>query len=113
MTHKIAPVKTFLDADLKAKYPEHAKLHAVKEHSQAVGSFLTWLQDERKPRVVLEPNPDDLVDEDGEPKQYDPDGLRIEKLLAEYFDIDQKKLSEEKDAMLEDLRNPPKKGRHK
>lgn len=102
-----------LDADLKAKYPEHAKLHAVKEHSQAVGSFLMWLQDERSPRVILELNPNDLVNEDDEPVSYDPDWNRVEKLLAEYFNIDQKKISAEKDAMVEDMRAYSAKGRKK
>jgi hypothetical protein len=78
-----------------SEYPEHDKLHAVKDQSQAIGSFLDWLQNERKPRTVLAIHEWD---------EWVPTNERIEALLAEYFEIDLKKLEEEKRAMLDELR---------
>ena len=79
-------------------YPEHEKLAGVKDESQAIGEFLDWLADGRKPRIVLaidstEPEPD-------ESSGLWPANIPIPDLLAEYFGIDQEALSLEKDAML-------------
>jgi hypothetical protein len=75
------------------RYPEHAKLHAVKEQSQLIGAFLDlgrWtlcelreFPDESRPLFV---------------------SVNIQDALAEYFGIDRSKLDDEKDQMLADLR---------
>jgi hypothetical protein len=68
------------------EYPEHEKMRAVKEESQRLGEFLDWALNTRKPSIRI------------------PKFNGIEALLAEYFEIDLKKVSEEKDQMVEELR---------
>ena len=63
------------------KYPEHVRMRAVSELSRKIGQFLDWML------------------ENG----YDLNDLPPEKLLAMYFEIDLKKISDEKDAMVEEL----------
>jgi len=79
-----------------SQYPEHDKMHLIKDKSQAIGEFLEWLEGSKG--IVLaeypEKNPDNLF------PVYAPS----EKLLAEFFDIDLQKIGEEKDAMLEEMR---------
>jgi hypothetical protein len=112
------------------KYPEHEKLKDSKDHSQAIGSFVDWLLEERK--VSLTRHHDDryvcqscgnIGEEgfvwDGGNRQcnvcevsvtYLPAGFydwnfgRIEDLLADYFEIDLKKLEDEKLSMISELR---------
>lgn len=72
-------------------YPEHAKLAAVKDHSQAIGEFIEFCG-----YTLCE------YDE-GEP-QWRPVQRSIERLLADYFDIDLDVIEAEKRAMLEALR---------
>lgn len=70
----------------KEKYPEHAKLHAVKDKSQACGEFLRWLVEEKR--------------------EFEQTGFTgLQDLLAEFFEIDQNRLEREKQQMLEELRN--------
>lgn len=87
--------------DLKlTKWPEHAKMKAVKKDAQIVGDFLAWLQEQ----------PDlSLCDQNHDRHYFNapdwvPTGLTIEKLLSRYFEIDLVKIGEEKDAMLEEMR---------
>lgn len=73
------------------KYPEHEKMKAVKERSQIVGEFLEWLESQSMEvchRHTYE---------------YEPTDKSREGLLAEYFEIDLKKISAEKDAMCAEL----------
>lgn len=66
------------------EYPEHEKLSAIQDQSQQIGMFLDWLQ---------------------ETYPYESAELpRIQKLLAEYFEIDEDKLEEEKRLMLRTCR---------
>jgi hypothetical protein len=97
------------------EYPEHEKLKAVQEKSQAIGSFLEWLTGTKKyvtakyvkvwndeiidsEEDVSEENREDIYD------QLIPESLHINNILAEYYEIDLKKLEQEKCAMLEELR---------
>lgn len=73
-----------------SKYPEHDKMHAIKDQSQAIGEFLEWCGERRW----------QLVDMDTD----FPVRKRTEELLAEFFEIDLKKVEEEKLAMLASLR---------
>ena len=107
----------------KTKYPECDKLAEAKEESQSIGYFLEWLLHDKGYEVcefkesyedtVLDHHgeysitvklattrdyPDDLIEEDG---AYLRVGTRIEDFLAEYFNIDMKKVEEERRAMLE------------
>lgn len=137
----------------KVTYPEHEKMAAVKDHSQAIGEFLEWLSSERElyicqngimdeapvywtdDAVLLKYGDDrktwmDAAKQEGvldekvtsffhardelrfkvhhyEPYErsgFYPAGIRIEDLLAEYFDIDLKKIDLEKQAMLDAIR---------
>ncbi len=74
-------------------YPEHAKLQKVKDESQTIGEFLDWLTNERPSGVVFlcERHPTHEVGD-----IWVPFNKGIERLLAEYFEIDEKKLESEK-----------------
>jgi hypothetical protein len=115
------------------KYPEHAKLRAVVDESQAIGTFLDMgLADQSlvlcrfqeggnngEPRYVWF----DGLEKDYEPTAQDYFGRRadhnpdyeawddqlvlaskpIPEILAHYFDVDQDRLDEEKRRMLEEM----------
>ena len=113
-----------------SNYPEHEKLSAVREHSQAIGEFLEWLSQAEgislchwrnygtngEPRYVgpdhprrqeLNPrglqfvaNPDFEEWEEG----FQPDPRNVQQLLADYFGVDLRRLDTEKRAMLDGLR---------
>ena len=77
-------------------YPEHEKLKALNGDNQVVGSFLDWLADEGL--VIAEWS--DVGDDDCLYRS-----LRTnESLLAGFFDIDPVKLEQEKQHMLDSLR---------
>lgn len=88
-------------------YPEHAKLAKVKDESQKIGQFLDWLTNERPNGVIFlcERHPTHQVGD-----LWVPFDKGIEKLLAEYFGIDEKKLEAEKRQMLEEQRKLNKRG---
>lgn len=73
-------------------YPEHEKLKAVMGKSQCCGEFLEHLFS--KGYYLAKYRNESLVAEN----------RRIEDLLAEFFEIDLKKLEEEKLAMVEECR---------
>lgn len=73
------------------KHPEHLKLKAVKDRTQCVGDFLEWLDETKGLRLTYRQN--DL-----------PFAGNFNDLLAEYFEIDLKKLEAEKREMLEEQR---------
>lgn len=76
-------------------YPEHDKLKAVVEQSQAIGEFID----------VFLPGKGIFL---GKAKEFgeglDPIIVDIQELLAEYFGIDRDKLENEKEAMLDEIR---------
>ena len=77
-------------------YPEHEKLLAIKDSSQVIGVFLDWLS--YKNFVIAEyPG--------GRGELY-PITQDSSKLLAEFFEIDERKLEKEKRAMLDAIRTP-------
>ena len=74
------------------KYPEHEKLSAVQEKSQAIREFLEWLDFEKNYTICsLGEAGGDLREE------YSPVYTSTEKLLAEFFNIDQIKLEKDND----------------
>lgn len=80
------------------KYPECEKLREVHSQSQVIGQFLDWLQHEK--RISL-----------AEYDEYDRlqwAAKKNEDLLAEFFDIDLKKVEEERRAILDELRKANK-----
>lgn len=80
-----------------ALYPEHAKLARVKNESQAIGTFLDWLVNERGV-FLCERTQRSLVGGIGD--VWVPISRR-EGILSEYFEIDEAKLEQEKLAILE------------
>lgn len=97
------------------EYPEHEKLKKVKDQSQACGDFLEWLQDTKG--IVLakrhehvegcEPNRLGYGVACGmTPGDLEPCPVTVRKLLAEFFSIDEDKLEQEKQDMLERIRDP-------
>lgn len=98
-------------------YPEHEKLKKVKEQSQACGEFLEWLQGPRRYRLgeYHEHNDDCWLPGENQTEKRKVCGMNTEtlypapintrKLLAEFFEIDEAKLEEEKLSMLAELRS--------
>lgn len=102
-----------------AEYPEHEKLKRIKDKSEAIGDFLEWLRYERGLTVCDRHRHSDgcytdtMTDEYGSYRTMIcnlrdgdllPISLSTETLLAEYFEINLRRLSEEKDTMLEAFR---------
>lgn len=111
-------------------YPEHDKLTAIKDESQLIGEFIEtsgyilaqyreagdngqppyiWLYGKHHTKVP------DLGDYIAGRAEHNPDyeswgealvpvGLPITQILADYFDIDLRKIEDEKRAMLDQLR---------
>jgi hypothetical protein len=70
----------------------------VQENSQTIGLFLDCLPGDLR---LCEP----IVNGDGEPTgYYTPTRLSIERVLADYYGIDLRRLNDEKDAMLRAIR---------
>lgn len=72
-------------------YPEHEKLKAVHDKSQIIGEFIDWAESEE---VVL-------IDLD---KNQHVGEYRLRQLLADFFEIDLKKLEAEKRHMFTEIR---------
>jgi hypothetical protein len=89
------------------KYPECEKMKKVQSKSQAIGSFLEWLQSKKIELMTwLIPEYNEELDEYlPEEKGYYSINKNIEELLAEYFGIDLKKIEKEKRQMLDEIRS--------
>lgn len=94
------------------EYPEHVRLSAVKERSQACGEFLDWLLGERGYVLAEEhAHTNDCRGEDGLSRvcgvragELVPGSMvNTKKLLVDFFKIDIAKLEEEKKKMLANL----------
>lgn len=98
-------------------YPEHEKLKEIQDKSQVCGEFLEWLLGPQRYQLgQYHEHTDDcwLPNENlldgrrrvcgmGAQTLY-PAAANHRKLLAEFFEIDEEKLDEEKRAMLDELR---------
>ncbi len=76
-------------------YPEHEKLEKVSNKSQDMGEFFEWLQGKYSLCKY---------DENRFGGTWWPVTVDIQKLLAEFFEIDLNKIEEEKREMLEVIR---------
>ncbi len=101
-------------------YPKTPELDKITEHrdiSQAIGSFLDWLEfeaefgpkkgDDRKAAVratKLNASPVKLCIFDDDTEEWEPVYLRIEEILGRYFKIDLDKAENERLAVLEYVR---------
>lgn len=107
----------------KERYPECEKLASVRPQSDVVGEFLDWLSHKKKLSLCKYYDKEDppFIDKDtGAPSTlfsndsmanpefqsigYYPYHYQIEQLLAEFFEIDLKKVEKERRQMLEDAR---------
>ncbi len=104
------------EAEKQPRYPEHEKLKRVHDRSQACGEFIEWLSSEKKIQLGQRHRHTDECYQKVEVKFF---GMRdqltcgmlednlylaaesVVDLLAEFFEIDQKKLEEEKRTMLD------------
>lgn len=78
-------------------YPDTPELEKMKAHqpeSQIIGSFLDWLTNEKNREICT-------WDTTRHREEFRPVGKTIEQTLAEYFDVDLKKVEEERRAVLE------------
>ena len=76
------------------QYPEHEKVAAVTGDAQVIGTFLEWLGGEDMYHICKW---DEVCEE------FWPIYDGIERLLADYFDIDLITIDAEKRAMLEEI----------
>ncbi len=79
------------------EYPEHEKLTVIKEKSQLLGEFLEWARSSNYEfcnRVVIDKG------SAWEKVEYQPNRAPIEKILADFYEIDLTKLEFEKQQML-------------
>jgi hypothetical protein len=85
----------------KFKTPELDKMSLIQDKSQAIGGFIEWLG-ERDPQLYL---CECAKEEEG----FFPVYPNIEKLLAEYFEIDLDKIEKERRELLDYVRQQNKK----
>lgn len=76
-------------------YPEHIRLTAISDQSQAIGEFLEWLGSQG---VWLCEIPEPFNE------TFFPIHRSTQSLLADHFEIDQNRLEQEKRQMLDELR---------
>lgn len=81
----------------ESKYPEHDKLSAISEESQAIGTFI---ESERHPYVLAEW----VTFEGRTTPTLVPVSRSIQQVLADYFGIDLNKIEAEKRQMLSEIR---------
>lgn len=110
------PMPPCAEAKTESKHPEHEKLRAVNERSQACGEFLDWLLGEKHYTLGKYHEHTDDCWEPGEDNTErrrtcgTPSGVlypapvNVRKLLAEFFEISEDKLEAEKLAMLDEVR---------
>lgn len=77
------------------EYPEHQKLKAISDKSQAVHEFLEWLS--RECGV-------ELCTRHAKTEELIPWMKRHDDVIADFFEIDLTKINEEKEAMLAQMR---------
>ena len=82
-----------------SSFPEHDKLDGIRDKTQFMGEFLSWLTSERG-YVLCESyqNPEDNY------VRYLPAHYNLTELLAGFFEIDLNKLEEEKLQILAKMR---------
>lgn len=93
------------------KYPEHQKLSAISDKSQAIGEFLDWLSETKGIELATRHrHTDSCCDDDSfirrcgySQGELKPELVPLRKLLSEFFEIDDEKIETEKRAMLKDL----------
>ncbi len=80
-------------------YPQHDKLKALGGANQTVGDFVEWLGENGY--AICKRHKPTL---DNEWQEYWPTFTTRDALIAQFFDIDERELSHEKDRMLDEFR---------
>lgn len=88
--------------DNTKKYPMLEKMKSVREKSEICGAFLEWLQTKFVMFDKSIPHDDLFYYGIG-------DFINIERVLADYFDIDLRKVEEEKSEILKCMSEKPRK----
>lgn len=95
---KLAPLRA-------SNFPECNKFASVREQANQIGNFIDFLRDQKKYTFAKwysmqeEEDDDEKVDD-----RLMPEFPDMERLLMEFFGIDEKKLEAERRAMLEAMR---------
>lgn len=76
-------------------FPEHDKLSEIAAESQAIGEFVDWMNECHHASFQVWSDCS---------YSHRPVGISIQKLLAEFFEIDEQALENEKRTMLERVR---------
>jgi hypothetical protein len=99
-----------------SQYPEHDKVVAIQEKSQACGEFFEWLQQEKDIHLAkYHEHTDECYIDLEEHEDYKrhcgmcegvlyPTNPNLLELLYEFFGIDRKKFEQEKEDMLAEMR---------
>jgi len=82
-------------SQLPILYPECEKLAAIAPQSQRIGDFIAWLREEKQ--IIL-------GHYNREQEYMTPAQFNIEKLLAEFFEINLDMIEKEKQEILENLK---------
>jgi hypothetical protein len=85
----------------RESYPEHEKLAQVAKQSQAIGEFIVWMAEEKHWQVCEDGNAEAIG---LHMSDWKPVRVEMNTMLAEFFEIDQKVLNDEKEAMVEAIR---------
>lgn len=81
-------------------HPECDKALAVKGECQVIGNFLEWAEGQGLEFGKFVP----VGRHNDRETEFVPANQKIDKLLAEYFQIDEAKMEQEKRALLDELR---------
>lgn len=103
-----------------SQYPEHEKQRPIVPFSQKIGEFVEWLEQEKKIHLAqIHTHGPACKGWDPGRNRYNPSGedrcglhdgelflchKSVTRLLAEFFEINLKKLEEEKERMLDEMR---------
>ena len=79
------------------KYPEHEKMKKVQNDSQIIGEFLDWLRGEKGFSIASWTGNEGF-------ERLTPIRKTTEELLAQYFEIDLRKVEQEKILILSEFR---------
>jgi len=80
----------------KVNYPEHEKLKALQPQTKAVQAFIDWLFDEKGWTIANDDGKEHIRDSGLWPVR-----MSREEIMAAHFEIDLRKLDDEKRAMLD------------
>lgn len=81
-------------------YPEHEKLEKIQELSQSCGEFIDWLRNEKNLVFAKWVDVDSVF---GKESHLDPCRININRMLSEFFEIDQERLEQEKIQMIREI----------